>query len=151
MAFAAGHRPCAECRHADYQRFKEAWAVGVGAPHGADEMDAVLHADRLEGRVAHQRKRTYWEQLATLPEGAFIRLDRAAWLLRRGQLLEWSAGGYRTRRQLLPAASRVEVLPPHSLVAVLRTGHQFEVHPSAGETAGRTAPDVQRSIRSYTQ
>ena len=29
-AFAAGHRPCAECRHADYQRFKEAWAVGVG-------------------------------------------------------------------------------------------------------------------------
>jgi hypothetical protein len=134
-AFAAGHRPCAECRHADYQRFKEAWAVGVGAPNGADEMDAVLHADRLEGRVAHQRKRTYWEQLATLPEGAFIRLDGAAWLLRRGQLLEWSAGGYRTRRQLLPAASRVEVLTPHSLVAVLRTGYQLEVHPSAGGTA----------------
>src|SRR5262245_37465472 len=26
-AFAAGHRPCAECRHTDYQRFKTAWMV----------------------------------------------------------------------------------------------------------------------------
>ena len=129
-AFAAGHRPCAECRHADYQRFKEAWAAGVGAPNGADEMDTVLHADRLEGRGAQQRKRTYWEQLATLPEGAIIRLDGAAWLLRRGQLLEWSAGGYLTRRQLLPAASRVEVLTPHSLVAVLRVGYPLQVHAS---------------------
>ena len=24
-ALAAGHRPCAECRHADYQRFTSAW------------------------------------------------------------------------------------------------------------------------------
>jgi hypothetical protein len=60
-AFAASHRPCAECRHADYQCFKKAWAVGVGAPSGADEMDAVLHADQLEGRGANQRKRTYWD------------------------------------------------------------------------------------------
>jgi hypothetical protein len=134
-AFAAGHRPCAECRHADYQRFKEAWAAGGGAPHGAGEMDAVLHADRLEGRGANQRKGTYWAQFATLPEGIFIRLDGSAWLLWHGQLLEWSAGGYCTRRQLLPAASRVEVLTPHSLVAVLRTGYQLKVHPSAGGTA----------------
>jgi hypothetical protein len=117
-AFAAGHRPCAECHHAEYQYFKAAWAVGVGAPNGADEMDAVLHADRLEGRGAHQRKRTYWEQMATLPEGVFIRLDRSAWLLWGGQLLEWSAGDYRLRRPLPPSTSHVEILTPRTLVAV---------------------------------
>jgi hypothetical protein len=133
-AFAAGHRPCAECRHADYQRFKEAWAVGVGAPNGADEMDAVAHADRLEGRGAQQRKRTYWEQLANLPEGVFIRLDGSAWLLWGGQLLEWSAGGYHARRQLLPAARHVEVLTPHSFVAALRAGYALQTHTSASGT-----------------
>jgi hypothetical protein len=132
-AFAAGHRPCAECRHADFQRFKAAWAVGVSAPDGADHMDAVLHADRLEGRGAHQRKRCYWEQVATLPEGVFIHLDRSAWLLWRGRLLEWSAGGYRTRRSLPPASSRVEILTPRSLVTVLRAGYELQVHVSVDE------------------
>lgn len=132
-AFSAGHRPCAECRHADYQRFKGAWAVGVGNPEGADHMDAVLHADRLEGRSANQRKRCYWEQLAALPEGTFIRLDGSAWLLWRGQLLEWWAAGYLTRRSLPPTSNRVEVLTPRSLVAVLRAGYQLQVHASAGE------------------
>jgi hypothetical protein len=132
-AFAAGHRPCAECRHADYQRFKAAWAAGVGTPNGADEMDAVLHTDRLEGRGVYQRKRTYWEQVTTLPDGVFIHLDGLAWLLWRGQMLEWSAGGYRTRRSLLSASSRVEVLTARSLVAVLRAGYPLEAHVSADE------------------
>jgi hypothetical protein len=132
-AFAAGHRPCAECRYADYQRFKTAWEVAVGVPNSADEMDAVLHADRLEGRGVNQRKRTYWERLATLPDGAYIRLDGSAWLLWREHLLEWSAGGYRARRSRPPAASRVEVLSPCSLVAVLRAGYPLQVHVSADE------------------
>jgi hypothetical protein len=134
-AFAAGHRPCAECRYADYQCFKAAWAVGVGIPNGADDMDVVMHADRLEGRGVQQRKRTYWEQVATLPEGTFIRLDGSAWLLWRGQLLEWSAGGYRTRLSPLVVSSRVEVLTPRSLVAVLRAGYPLQVHVSASGAA----------------
>jgi len=136
-AFSAGHRPCAECRHAEYQRFKAAWAVGVGEPGGAKSMDAVLHADRLEGRGrgAHQRKRCYGEQLAALPEGTFISLDGSAWLLWRGQLLEWTAAGYIARRSLPPPASRVVVLTPRALVAVLRAGYPLQVHPSADEVA----------------
>ena len=46
-AFAAGHRPCAECRHADYQRFKEAWAVSVGARMAL--MTWMCHARRSAG------------------------------------------------------------------------------------------------------
>jgi hypothetical protein len=132
-AFAAGHRPCAECRHADYQRFKSAWEVAVGVPNGADEMDAVLHADRLEGRGVNQRKRTHWERLAIIPDGVFICLDGSAWLLWRERLLEWSAGGYRARRSQPPIASRVEVLTPRSLVAVLRAGYPLQVHVSVDD------------------
>jgi hypothetical protein len=141
-AFAAGHRPCAECRHADFQHFKAAWTVGVGAPNGASDMDAVLHANRLQGRGVHQRKRTYWEQVATLPEGVFMRLDGSSWLLWGGQLLAWSAGGYLTPRPLPPAANTVEVLTPHALVAVLRAGYSLQVHASAGEPAGSSTVGV---------
>jgi len=129
-AFAAGHRPCAECRHADYQRFKAAWAVWSGAPADAERIDAVLHGDRLEGRGAHQRQRTYQEAIGALPDGAFIRLDGSAWLLSRGRLLAWSAAGY-VSPWPPPDLGRLEVLTPRALVAVLRAGYRPLVHPSA--------------------
>ena len=60
---AIGPAPNAACRLPAFQgRLDD----GVGIPNGADQMDTVLHADRLEGRGAHQRKRTYWEQMARL-------------------------------------------------------------------------------------
>jgi hypothetical protein len=133
-AFAAGHRPCAECRHADYQRFRAAWAAWSGAPASADAMDDVLHADRLEGHGAHQRQRTYRvdpEELAALPDGTFISLDGAAWLLWRGHRLAWSAAGYTARRALPTLAGDVTVLTPRAVVAVLRAGYRPMVHPSA--------------------
>ena len=34
-AFAAGHRPCAECRHADFVRFKHAWLQVYPSPSNA--------------------------------------------------------------------------------------------------------------------
>src|SRR5262245_19504850 len=46
-ALADGHRPCAECRNADFRLFQAAWqrAFGGGTP-SADVMDRQLHADR---------------------------------------------------------------------------------------------------------
>ena len=62
-AFAAGHRPCAECRHADYQRFKEAWAVGVWVAGGVASCGPVLQdkspARRLTA-VTTIRLRRFW-------------------------------------------------------------------------------------------
>src|ERR1051325_2910510 len=47
-AFAAGHRPCAECRREEYRRFQEACRVArAAASTRADDMDRVLHDDRL--------------------------------------------------------------------------------------------------------
>lgn len=140
-ALAAGHRPCAECRYADYQRFRAAWAARFGEPASAERMDAVLHGDRLEGRGAHQRKRTYQQDIGALPDGVFIRLDGtdtntdrvgSAWLRWRGHLLEWSPSGYIARQHLPPPGRVVEVLTPRALVGVLRSGYAVEVHPSAG-------------------
>lgn len=139
-AFAAGHRPCAECRHADYQRFKAAWATAHGEPRGADQMDAVIHADRLEGRGRAQRKRVYRAEIATLSDGAYIALDGRAWLLWRGHLLAWSAGAYSERRPT-PRAGVVEVLTPAALVAVFRAGYMPEVHPSADALLGGDVAD----------
>ena len=131
-AFAAGHRPCAECRHADYVSFKQAWAAWSGASMSADQMDDVLHNDRLGGSGASQRQRTYQEEIGALPDGVFIRLDGAAWLHWQGRLLKWTPAGYTTRRSA-PASGSVEVLTPRALVATFRAGYQPMVHPSAGE------------------
>src|SRR5438309_7935798 len=46
-AFAAGHRPCAECRRTDFVSFQAAWRlVYPGEQPQADVMDARLHAER---------------------------------------------------------------------------------------------------------
>jgi hypothetical protein len=46
-ALAAGHRPCAECRNADYRSF-----LGLTGAAGADELDGRLHVERLGDDVA---------------------------------------------------------------------------------------------------
>src|SRR4051794_9642506 len=70
-AFAAGHRPCAECRRADYQRFRQCWAAAQGLAElpGADAMDDVLHGERLP--VAG-RRRTVPVLFGDLPDGTFV-------------------------------------------------------------------------------
>ncbi len=129
-ALAAGHRPCAECRHADYLRFKLIWEAVHGGPVSADQIDAVLHADRLEGRGSKARQRVHRAEVASLPDGVFLNLDGAASLLWRGHLLRWSAAGY-TLRQPVPTGGKVTVLTPQTLVAVIGAGYAPVVHPSA--------------------
>ena len=48
VALAAGHRPCAECRHAAYQSFRTAWTAARALPAkpAADDIDQVLHWQR---------------------------------------------------------------------------------------------------------
>jgi hypothetical protein len=125
-ALAAGHRPCAECRRKDYERFRSLWQVCYGAPADADSMDARLHADRIAGK----EKRAYLDDLASVPDGAYVILDGIAWLLWNEALHAWSDSGY-VRRRPRPARGEVEVLTPQSLVAILIAGYRPAVHPSA--------------------
>ena len=125
-AFAAGHRPCAECRYADYRRFRTLWAQRRGVTAGADEIDRVLHADRVVART----KRTYLADVATLPDGAYIALNGTALLVWSGALHAWSALGY-TKRIARPARGAVVVLTPRSAVEILQAGYLPAIHPSA--------------------
>jgi hypothetical protein len=134
-ALAAGHRPCAECRHARFLQFCDAWKRahprdgGSGRP-GADEIDRRLHAERA---AADRSKRAFTATLGSLPDGVFVTLEPSAeqaYLVWRGRLLAWSPGGYRQRRSR-PSGERVRVLTPPSTVAAIRAGYVPEVHASA--------------------
>jgi hypothetical protein len=130
-SLAAGHRPCFECRRADAQAFADAWAGahGLSASPLAPEMDAVLHAERLDGRA----KRTHMRPISTLPDGAFIVLPGepdAAFAVRGAKLLRWSHDGYRDARPR-PDTGDVTVLTPPRILAVLAVGYSPMWHNSA--------------------
>jgi hypothetical protein len=128
-ALAAGHRPCAECRHADYQAFQAAWRVArPDIPASANAMDAQLHAER---RVRPWVKRTWTcsGELANLPDGTYVEADGQAWLMWRDRLFAWAADGYVDDRPR-PRHGPITVLTPPSLVGVLQAGYTPSVHPS---------------------
>jgi hypothetical protein len=131
-SLAAGHRPCAECRHADYLAFRDAWRAGNPETEqtSADGIDAQLHAERLR---EDGTKRIHEAALGDLPDGVFVQLPDGAdaWLLRGGLLLAWSPDGYRERRPR-PKDITVNVLTPPSTVAAIRAGYAPRVHESAG-------------------
>ena len=124
-AVAAGHRPCAECRRDDYNRFRALWVRAHGEPSNADAMDAKTHGDRLAGK----KKRTYFDALAGMPDGAYVALDGKAWLVWGDGLFEWSDRGYRSRRPR-QARGEVEVLTPRALISVLCAGYRPAIHPT---------------------
>ena len=130
-AFAAGHRPCALCRRADYVRLGEIWRELHPRQAGADAIDLQLHGERVapETRAQLHHRAPFDE----LPDGAFVLQNGEAWLVLGAQLLRWTPAGY-TERQPRPRRESAVVITPPSLVAVLRTGWQPLVpllHPSA--------------------
>ena len=130
-AFAAGHRPCALCRRADYDRFSEIWRGLHQAQARADAIDSQLHAERVAlGTRGH---RLHAARLDHLPDGAFVLDEGAPRLVLGAELLSWTPAGYAERRPRPEGAEAVLVTPP-SLVAVLRAGWEPHVpllHPSA--------------------
>jgi len=121
-ALAAGHRPCAECRREDYNRWQAAWPHG-GA--GAEAMDLVLHASRLDGKA----KRVYESALGALPDGVIVVRGGAPFLLAGGALHAWSAAGYGAAEPA-GAGERVTVLTPEATVAAIARGYAVSLHPS---------------------
>jgi len=119
VALAAGHRPCAECRRASYDAFRDAWARAFGTRPGADAMDSALHESRFGPRPV--------VPVAGLPDGAMVGSPGAAALVLAGQALPFTPSGYGP-----PAAlTKAPLLTPPVLVEVLRAGYVPEVHPSS--------------------
>jgi hypothetical protein len=132
-ALAAGHRPCGECRRAEYGHFKAAWLAGnsgrgLASDAGIAVIDRQLHHDRLE---PDGRQRTFLARLDALPDGVFVwpGSDAGPFLVWDEALWPWSAEGYGSpvRRD---ADASVIVLTPRSTVRAIAAGYRPGVHGS---------------------
>jgi hypothetical protein len=131
-SLAAGHRPCAECRRPRYEEFRTAWPAGAargGRRPSANEMDEVLHSERLR---ADGGARTWTAPLRSLPDGVIVEHGGRPHLLWRGALRPWSFGGYGAPVRAGRGA-RVPVLTPRSTARVIAAGFAPQVHASAAD------------------
>jgi hypothetical protein len=124
-AFAAGHRPCAECRRERFNAFKESWkrARCLDSLPFANEMDLVLHP----ARITKREKVTYVAAMESLPDGCFVQIDGNALLVWGPELLRWTPEGY-TERVARRKDSVVTVLTPEPIVACFRQGYMPGIH-----------------------
>jgi hypothetical protein len=133
-ALAAGHRPCGECRHADYRRFKAAWCTGnkssgLTVATSIREIDDILHGERLSAGA-----RTFpAARLDDLPDGTlwlFRENDlHEPWIVTGDRIARWTPAGYDRLRER-PAGLTVRVLTPPSMVEAMRGGFTPTIHPT---------------------
>ena len=126
-ALAAGHRPCAECRRPDFERFMIAWTAGnqLSERPRASMVDAELHGNRV---TRTGQRVTYRERADGLPDGTMVVLDGEAWLVWQGRLHRWRFTGYGDHRPL--DGREVEVLTPRPTVGALKGGYRPMIHES---------------------
>jgi hypothetical protein len=156
-AFAAGHRPCFECRRKDAEAFasrfpranlSSARPRASGDPGAAkrQELDSRVRGNERRGSAARpsardmdnvlhaerlngKAKRIHRLPFDSLPDGAFVSIDGEAYAVRDKWLLAWTPNGY--SRKLMRPGGRAEVLTPPSIIAVLKAGYRPQWHPSA--------------------
>lgn len=130
-SFAAGHRPCGECRKEQYRTFKAAWFATQNVADLANAIAAIdkaLHSSRLTG---FRTKKTFYASLGELPYGAIFEHESDVFLHWRDGPFKWTAMGYQPPREHLPIPCKVQVLTPQPLVDVIRWGYTVQVHGSA--------------------
>jgi len=141
VALAAGHRPCAECRRADFERFRAAWAKATGLAASeirAARIDAALHPARLAPKRVQRRHEAV---LGALPDGTMVLAPKGGPALVWMGVRPWSHEGYAAPLPV-PRDTLVTVLTPEPVVAVLAAGYVPLVHPSAA--APLSAPAAPR-------
>ena len=132
-ALVADHRPCAECRRADYNCFKQLWTVAnhehvqTNNP-GIDKIDVVLHHQRIDG---NGQKVTYEAKLGLLTDRVLVKSkDRGnTHLIYRNFLYTWSPGGYLSKRPI-QGCEIATVLTSALVVKTIQAGFPVGVHPS---------------------
>lgn len=123
-AFAAGHRPCFECRRNEAEKFKEFWLKGnpeydFGKRTSIKQIDDIIHRERISPQ---NEKITYKAFGPTLPNGTFIVFDDHPYLISSQGMHRWTPFGYEGTSQLSSDA-RVKVLTPRSIVNAFRAGY----------------------------
>jgi hypothetical protein len=131
-AFAAGHRPCFFCCRDDANRLRSAWEAGNGVSNvHADDIDTVLHRERLEG--SRKRLHPLPMGLTQLPDGAMVQAGEESFLITQGKALRWSPAGYREAEGAVEGAM---LLTPPSTLRALVAGYRPVLHESVRELVG---------------
>lgn len=130
-ALAAGHRPCFECRREQAKAYAAAFGRALAIrPPGVQQMDAVLHSERLAAGAAGRPVNL--QQVEALPDGSMISANGVALALRGGVALRWNFAGYSAP---VSAGSLVGqalgLITPPATVAALRAGFRPAWHPTA--------------------
>lgn len=129
VSFAAGHRPCAECRRESYNAYRRAWSDGLAvAVPSAKEMNHQLHGERIV-RGTH-RRRSHPMPWIDLPDGTFIWYDESPALVIGDHLVAWTSAGYRQRNRRPTRGDAIVITPPSS-VAALRAGYPVQIDDAA--------------------
>ncbi len=127
-AFAAGHRPCFECRRDAAKRFKFCWIVGnplynLTMNSSIKEIDQIIHNERID---LEKKKVVHHRMSSELPEGTFIVVYGDAYLFTNNLLHRWTPFGY-DKIINLPQDSMTPVLTPNSIVNAFRAGYVPEI------------------------
>ena len=123
-AFAAGHRPCFECRRDAANLFKTAWLKG-NPEYGFDKKTSINKIDQImqDERIGkNANKVTFQANPQTLPDGTFIQLENEPYLITNNMIHHWTPFGYDSSMPL-PASTMVTVLTPRSTVNAFKAGY----------------------------
>lgn len=127
-AFAAGHRPCFECRKEDYNRFKSSWIkgnpeYGFNEKTSIREIDTIIHTERID---RNGNKVTFEADINELPDGTFILIEGEPYLLKGQEIYHWTPFGYGEGIPL-PVTEKVTVLTPKSTINAFRAGYNLQI------------------------
>lgn len=127
-SFAAGHRPCFECRRVDYQKFKSLWLKGnpeyeFDEKTPVNKIDDILHNERI-GR--NQSKVLFEQNKENIPNGSFVFFEKNPFLVYNKRLYLWTPFGYDAPVHF-PKANKMRMLTPKSLVNTFRAGYEPQI------------------------
>ena len=128
VALAAGHRPCALCRRADYRSYRNA----LDPQLCAHKVNRRLASERLRrGRgLSRAADRPLWRAGADgLPAGTVIVVDGCAHLVGAQTVQRFGFAGW--SEPTARPSGEVDVLTPPTSVAALAAGFAPTLHPSA--------------------
>ena len=128
-AFAAGHRPCCECRREDFNKFKSLWLkanprYGFEKKISIQKIDSIIHAERMDPGGT---KITFEEDAHKIPGGSFVLLNGDPFLILDKKMYKWSPFGYE-QPVALPILGKLVVLTPRSVVNTFRAGYMPQMH-----------------------